>query len=399
MKLIYIILSYILIISTSHTQELSKPDFKNKNLFNLNKVSKNGCMSAEPIGNLVDLYNLKLTKEEKAKRYYSDNSHLIYINATKRISFILSKGGPKDSRAPIYKKKLEQLVDEYIELAKLNAFIKRKCYSYKGGNCKLNEPSRQQYVYLASIGYLIDVSRQYKIDQIKINQLVEYGNKLFQANKKLKDNTSSKDIANDRQAMKAYTYGVWSIVTDNEEAFKLSYKYFKNALIGFGENGAWKCRWCKKAWERKERLRYGMTAVGPLALYASIMSPEFDFYTKKHGKSKATVQETVNWILINSLNQPDAKEKLLEVRYNEFEYDRMFATLSKNFKKYKEKQNIKWMWSENSTGDRNMSWLYPVKQVFSENFPEIIETYYFKRPKDPIIPGGDYNIIGSCYWG
>ena len=170
MKLIYIILSYILIISTSHTQELSKPDFKNKNLFNLNKVSKNGCMSAEPIGNLVDLYNSKLSKEEKAKRYYSDNSHLIYINATKRISFILSKGGPKDSRTPRYKKKLERLVDEYIELAKLNAFIKRKCYSYKGGDCKLNEPSRQQYVYLASIGYLIDVSRQYKIDQIKINQ-------------------------------------------------------------------------------------------------------------------------------------------------------------------------------------------------------------------------------------
>ena len=54
--------------------------------------------------------------------------------------------------------------------------------------------------------------------------------------------------------MKAYAYGVWSIVTNNEEAFKLSYMYFKNALIGFGENGAWKCRWCKKAWERKERL-------------------------------------------------------------------------------------------------------------------------------------------------
>ena len=103
--------------------------------------------------------------------------------------------------------------------------------------------------------------------------------------------------------------------------------------------------------------------------------------------------------MINSLNQPDAKEKLLEVRYNEFDYDRMFASLPKNFKKYKEKQNIKWMWSVNSTGDRNMSWLYPIKQVFNENFPEIIETYYFRRPKDPMVPGGDYNIIGSCYWG
>ena len=106
MRLIYIIISFILITTTSHSQEISKPDFKNKNLFNLNKVSKNGCMSAEPIGNLVDLYNLKLSKEEKAKRYYSDNSHLIYINATKRISFILSKGVPKDSRAARYKKKI-----------------------------------------------------------------------------------------------------------------------------------------------------------------------------------------------------------------------------------------------------------------------------------------------------
>ena len=75
--------------------------------------------------------------------------------------------------------------------------------------------------------------------------------------------------------------------------------------------------------------------------------------------------------MINSLNQPDAREKLLEVRYNEFEYDRMFATLPRNFKKYKEKQNIKWMWSENSTGDRNT--FEEIKEKTGKNESQVIK--------------------------
>jgi len=76
----------------------------------------------------------------------------------------------------------------------------------------------------------------------------------------------------------------------------------------------------------------------------------------------------------------------------------MFAALPKDYKKYKKEKNVKWMWSKRSTGDWNITWLYPLKQIFNETFSEIIETYYFKRPKTPLILGGDYNVIGSCYW-